>query len=208
MNVGNSVGHALGHWGKREWDAAMLHACNAVDATGKKRYPKFGVGRRFTVAVRDSVDLLGAMAFPNLDLAHMRFPVQVRSNLPDRRPDIADVLYGVHRCSHGHGDDLPAGFELVDYINNYTFRFQAGKDGTLRLPAAAVLGLLAIAVFAPENVGQHAPGTSWLSWSQHKFPVNDSWGKQDQFRDLLKREAPPKRLLDWGHWWDEWTPVR
>lgn len=80
------------------------------------------------------------MAFPNLDLARMRFTVQVKSDLPDRRPDIADVLYGVHRCSHGHGEDLPSGFELVDYINNYTFRFQAGKDGTLRLPAAAALG--------------------------------------------------------------------
>lgn len=186
----------------------MLHACNAVDATGKKRYAKLGVGRRFKATIRDSVDMFGAMAFPNLDLDRMRFPVRVQSNLPDKRPDIADVLYGIHRCSHGHGEDLPAGFELVDYINNQTFQFTIGRDGTLRLPAAAIVGLLAVAVFAPENVSQHAPGEPCLSWSHHVFPVNDSWGKQQLFRDLLVREGPPKRALDWGNWWDDWTPVR
>lgn len=96
------------------------------------------------------------MAFPNLDLANMRFPVTVQSDLLDKRPDIADVLYGAHRCSHGHGDELPSGFELVDYVSDTVFQFYAGKDGSLRLPAAVVLGLLAVAVFAPENISQRA----------------------------------------------------
>lgn len=162
VNVGNSVWHSLGHWDRRQWDAAMLHACNAVDATGKKRHPKFGVGRRFKVTVRESVDIVGAMAFPTLNIAEMRFPVAVKSELPEKRPDIADVLYGVHRCAHGHGDELPSGFELVDYVSNTMFPFRAGKDGSLNLPAAVILGLLAVAVFAPENVGQHAPADDCL----------------------------------------------
>lgn len=29
------------------------------------------------------------------------------------QPDLADLIYGVHRCCHGHGDDLPDGFELL-----------------------------------------------------------------------------------------------
>jgi hypothetical protein len=52
MNVGDSVRHGLDHWDNNEWDAAMLHACNAVDGTGKKRYPKLGVGARFKQTTR------------------------------------------------------------------------------------------------------------------------------------------------------------
>lgn len=210
MNVGDSVSYSLNHWSSHEWDAAMLHACNAVDATGRKRYPKLGVACRFKMTVRESVDFVGAMAMPNLDLVKMRFPVAVRSDLPDKRPDIADVLYGIHRCSHGHGDELPKGFELVDYVSNTEFRFKAGKDGSLRLPAAVVLGLLAVAVFAPENVGQHARNDDCLlSWSDHEFRINESWGKQQEFRELLASEGPPKKMtIDFGHWWDTWKPLR
>lgn len=33
-------------------------------------------------------------------------------------PDIADVLYHVHRCAHGHGDEVVDGFELKLLISN------------------------------------------------------------------------------------------
>lgn len=207
MKVGESVRHSLEHWDRAEWDAAMLHACNAVDATGRKRYPKLGVAGRFKRIIRESLDIFGAMAMPSLNIEETRFPVAVRSDLPDERPDIADIIYGIHRCAHGHGDELPEGFELMPYVEpQAAMRIQGG---TIRLSAATVPGLLAIAVFAPENLGQSVPNEDYqLRFHQHVLPVSDWWGRQDDFRDIIApiRAASPLVTINFAHWWDSWSP--
>jgi hypothetical protein len=128
--------------------------------------------------------------------------------MPDKRPDIADVIYGIHRCAHGHGDDLPDGFELMPYQEPITVtRVSAGK---IRLSAATVLGLLAVAVFAPENTGQPIPDSYWLRLHQQKFPICDWWGRQDDFREILvtaRAQSPPLGTVDFAHFWDGWKPL-
>ena len=47
MNVANSVRKAIDDWEQREFDAAMLHACNAIDGTARKLYPGLGNKARF-----------------------------------------------------------------------------------------------------------------------------------------------------------------
>ena len=93
MNVGDSVKHSIDEWERRKWDAAMLHACNAVDGTGKKRYPSLGVAARFKRTIRDSIDIFRMVATPGLNIEQTRFPAAVKSNLSNQRPDIADVIY-------------------------------------------------------------------------------------------------------------------
>jgi hypothetical protein len=208
MRVGESVRFALDHWGRGEWDAAMLHACNVVDATGKKRYRKLGVAARFKRTVRDSLDIYGAMAMPTINLVKTRFPVSVKSDMDDKRPDIADVIYGIHRCAHGHGDELPDGFELMPYQEPVVItRVAAGR---IRMSAATVLGLLAVGVFAPENVGQAIPESYWLRWHAQKLPIFEWWGRQDDFRALIDQfqAQSPSVDIDFVHLWDGgWTPL-
>lgn len=118
----------------------MLHACNAVDETGRKRYPTLGVGTRFRTALRDSLDIYGVMATPGVDLEKTRFPVGVRSDLlPDKRPDIADVLYGIHRWLHGHADESSVEFEVSPYVNA-SAALRIANDGKIQLPKSAILG--------------------------------------------------------------------
>lgn len=205
MNVGESVRHALDHWDAGEWDAAMLHACNGVDGTGKKRYPQLGVGARFKQTIRDGLDMFRVMGVAFINLEDTRFPIAVKSDLPDKRPDIADVVYGVHRYTHGHGDDLPQGFELTDYAPGMSTL--TVTQGTIRLPASVILGLLAVAVFAPENKGQDIPDSYNLSWRHHVFHINGWWGWQDHFRELIARDTSPVITMDFTEWWDDWTPA-
>ena len=157
MAVGESVRQALEQWDRKVWDVAMLHACNALDGTSRKRYPALGVGTRFRTAIRDALDIFGVMAMPGVNLEQTRFPVAVRSDLlPERRPDIADVLFGMHRWLHGHSDQSSVQFEISPYVSaNAALRI--ANNGTVQLPTSAVLGLLAVAVFAPENKGQVIP---------------------------------------------------
>ncbi|MBW0019104.1 MAG: hypothetical protein JO236_16370 [Mycobacterium sp.] len=206
MNVGESVKQSLDRWERKDWDGAMLYACNAVDETGRKRYPTHGVGTRFRSVIRDALDIFGVMATPGVDLDKSRFPVAVRSDLPDKRPDIADVVYGIHRRSHDHDDELPAGFELTPYVNGRTV-LRIAFDGKVQLTSPAVVGLLAIAVFAPENKGESIPSAYQLTWYQHTFYVASWWGWQDHFREMISIVQSPRISLDFGDAWDTWVPL-
>jgi hypothetical protein len=55
MNVANSVRKAVDDWEDNELDAAMLHACNAVDGTAKKHCATIsGNNARCTQFLRDN----------------------------------------------------------------------------------------------------------------------------------------------------------
>ena len=114
MNVGDSVRKSIDDWESGEHDSAMLHACNAIDGTARKVYHALGSNARFTRLLRDNYAILGPMGMPGIDLVETRFPAAVeRPKAPGGRPDLADVIYGIHRCSHGHGEELPGAFELI-----------------------------------------------------------------------------------------------
>jgi hypothetical protein len=184
----------------------MFHACNAIDGTGKERYPQVGIAARFKTTVRDALDIFCAMASPGLDFEKTRFPVAVKSDLPDERPDIADVVYGIHRRTHDHRDELPHGFQLTPHSPRVA-GFHIWRDGKVELPASAVLGLLATAVFAPENKGQTIPDGYQLSLYDHVFPISAWWGWQDHFREIVTAKQSPRSALDFGKMWDDWKPL-
>ncbi|MGB9305817.1 MAG: hypothetical protein WCB92_19685 [Mycobacterium sp.] len=206
MSVGDSVRQSLDHWARQDWNGAMKHGCDAVAGTGSKRYPQVGIAGRFRRTVRDSVDIFHVMTAPGIDFETTRFPVPAKSDLPDKRPDIADVLYGIHRSTHGHDDELPKGFELTRH-GSRDAKISIWRDGRIQLPAASVLGLLAIAVFSPENKGEVVPINYKLSWYQHDFQISAWWGWQDHFRDIVSSAKFSEMKLDFDDRWDDWTPL-
>jgi hypothetical protein len=197
---------SLDQWERREWDAAMMHACNAVAETATKRYPQQGVAGRFKRTIRDSLDIFRLMAAPRIDFDQSRFPIKVKSDLPDGRPDIADVLYGIHRWNHGHEDELPNGFELTPHGPRQQ-GVHIWREGKIQLPASVAIGLLAIAVFAPENKGERIPDGYQLSWYQYVFQIWQWWGWQDHFREIISTAQIPQAALDFGESWNTWAPV-
>jgi hypothetical protein len=201
MRVGDSVRVALRDYTVGDLEPAMLHACNAVDGTAAKRWPIAGSAARFTDLIRASHSIVGPMGAPGINLDTTRFPVAVKkARAPDGRPDLADVLYGVHRCSHGHGDELPAGFALipapVDGITEIRI-----EQGRVALSARMVPALLAVAVLASENASEKAPDDCWLSLGGVRLPVNDWWGRHADFDRLAAQQpAMPLVTLDFGDW--------
>ena len=205
MEVGDSVRRSLDRWEAKQWNDALVQASNAVDATARKRYPQLGVASRFKRTIRDALDIFGTMAAPSIDFARTRFPIAVKSDLADGRPDIADVLFGVHRRDHGHEDDLPDGFDLTPHSPR-PLTVHIWRSGKIQLPAAVAIGLLAVAVFAPENKGEAIPNGYQLSWYQHVFHICLWWGWQDHFREIIGTAQIPQTTLDFAEFWDDWTP--
>ena len=174
--------------------------------TAKKRYPKSGVATRFKSIIRESLDIFGLMAAPAIDFEHSRFPIAVKSDLPDGRPDIADVLYGVHRSSHGDEEELPDGFELTP-LRTSPRRGAHLEEREDPAPGAAVIGLLAIAVFAPENKDEKIPDGYQVSWFQYEFNICLWWGWQDHYREIISIAGIQQQTLDFADSWDDWKPV-
>jgi len=205
MKVANSVRKAINEWEQGELESAMLHACNAVDGTARKLYPNLGNKDRFTRFLRENYAILGPMGAPGIDLIQTRFPVTVqRPTAPGGGPDMADVIYGIHRCCHAHGDELPAGFALVeDAAGPARYTRMEFARGKARLSDRMIFGLLAIAVLSPANQDQTDPRLDgyYLSFSgAAKLMINEWWGRASDFVAVTAQDPTPMVKLHFGDW--------
>jgi hypothetical protein len=190
VDVGNSIRKAIDDWQQGELDAAMLHACNAVDGTAAKSYPRLGSRRRFTRLLRENYLVLGPMGAPGINLDETRFPVKVKRRTAEGdQPDFADVLYGVHRCCHGHGEALPGGFDLIHDASGPPRRTRMEvKDGSVRFSDRVIFGLLAVAVLAPVNSDQRVPDGYFLTFGSDNSSLSTTGGAESgTFLQLLRR---------------------
>ncbi len=205
MNVGKSVTKAIDEMGCGDHESAMLHACNAVDGTATKLYPSLGSNARFTKLLRDNYEIFGPMGMPGINLVETRFPVSlVRPKAPGGEPDIADVIYGVHRCTQGHGNELPEGFELFYDTTEKTTPPRtriAIEEGKVKLSDRTIFGLIAVAVLCPVNIGQSTPDGYYLTFGELKtMIINEWWGRATDFPAISALAPMPLVKLDFGDW--------
>ena len=202
MRVGESVRKAIDDWQHGEVESAMLHACNAVDGTAKKVYPGLGNKARFTRLIRDNYAVFGPMAAPGIDLVSTRWPVKVAGpTAAGGKPDIADIVYCIHRCTHGHGDELPDGFDLLpDASGPSRLTHMLVEKGKVRLSDRVIFALLAVTVLSPANVDQSVPDGYWLSLGRVQLPIKDWWGRAADFPPIAAQEQLPQVTLNFGDW--------
>lgn len=212
MNVGDSVRLAIDDWERGELQASMLHACNAVDGTAAKVRPELTNAnkRRFTMFLRENYAILGPMAMPGINVVDSRFPVKVdRPTAPGGKPDLADIIYAVHRCTHGHGDELPAGFELRRDAAGPAGHtsFDIRREGTVALSDRMIFGLLAVAVMSPANVGQKVPDGYHFTFgiNNQRLPINEWWGRAADFPAIVSAEPPMPNVTLAFTSWPEWA---
>lgn len=115
-------------------------------------------------------------------------------------PDIADIIYAKHRCSHAHGQALPREYEFID-----DGRFPCmyiGKD-QVKLSRQVILGLLLIVILSPVNAESVNPKLDGLGISlgvdgeKRELIINDWWGQAERFRaEILPLFPAPKLVLD------------
>jgi len=204
--IGYSVRKSIDDFGLDDLDGAMMHACNAFDGTSRKLHPEMQKHhRRFTQTLRDHYHIFGPMALPNINLEETFWPakVSVRQKTTDRL-DIADLVYGIHRCTHGHGDELPEGFELIpDASNQVNTTSIIASAGKIRLSDRTIFGLLAIAVLCPLNSGLRVPDGYHLTFAGEVLMINDWWGRATDFKKLAEKQNLISVKLDLETWFKE-----
>lgn len=200
--IGESIRKSIDDHLAGDTNFAMLHACNAIDGTAKKAYPSIGGSNlRFTTLLRDSYEILGPMGAPGFNM-DTRWPVELaKPKAVGGTPDIADVIYGVHRCSHGHGEDLPDGFELLaDASGPANVTRLNVEQGKVQLSDRMIFALLSVAVLAEENRDQKVPDGYFLTYSTTKIYINDWWGRKDDFLKLIEQDEMPSVEIDFSNW--------
>lgn len=188
MKVGASVSYALWALDQGDSEHAALHACNAVDGTAKKRFPTKGVRDRFTRLMRDCYWMVEPMCAPGINLDTSRWNVRAGNPPRPRVVDFADLVYLVHRCTHGHGDELPGGFELLPDVqgpDGVTHMVAKFDDETVQLSDRLIPALVSLSVLTPENDNQEATEGAWLSYEGERLIVNDWWGAIEQFPTII-----------------------
>lgn len=202
MKISDSIRKSIDDWEANELEASMLHACNAVDGTDSKFYDTQGSNARFTRLLRDYYYILGPMGMPGIDLVNVRWPVNVPNpKANDGRPDIADLIYGIHRCRHGHGEALPDGFELIrDASSPDRITHVYVEAGKVRISDRMIFALLAVAVMCPANRDQSVPDGYFLAFGHLKLPINEWWGRASDFPAVAAQDLVPQVTLDFADW--------
>ena len=204
-SVGDSVRKSIEDWSSGDLEIAMLHACNAVDGTAAKVYPNIlGSNARFTQCLRDNYDILGPMGMPGIDIVNTRWPIKVeKPKAVGGSPDLADVIYGIHRCTHGHGAEMPDGFELIANAAGPPGYTAIGvQRGRIQLSDRIIFALLGVAVFSPVNVGQRVPDGYILTFAANVMPINEWWGRGAEARALISTVEMPCVKMDFSDWMD------
>jgi hypothetical protein len=203
MNVGKSIQKCIDEWEAGDFESAMLHACNAVDETAGKKYSSLGNKARFTRFIREKYAIFGPMAAPGINIAETRWPVAIKNPTADcGKPDLADVIYSVHRCTHGHGDELPDGFELIPDAagppERTTFLV---ADGKVMLSDRTLFGMIAICVVCDANLNQSVSEGYFLTFgAAHKLMINEWWGREADLLALVSSVQLPDVKMDFGDW--------
>jgi hypothetical protein len=185
MRLSDQVTTAIDDAQAGKFDAALLHACIAIDATSKRLYPtERAVGKRYRACLRMYYWIIEPMIGAGLNLVETRFENAPLPNNPS--PDLADVIYEVFRCSHAHGDEVPSSFLVIKCLGGFGSQWILTK-GELHMPDRVVWALLAVAVFSHANKGEQTRGNYYLSLGADRFLLTEWWGREDDFRPIANR---------------------
>ncbi|UPK65313.1 hypothetical protein MYP14_08355 [Rhodococcus pyridinivorans] len=212
MKISEHVKLALDSMDRGETDAAMLHACAAVDGTGKKKHPKMGSGDRFRIVLRDWYSIIGPMAAGGINLYETRFHIPRRDNPDLPLPDFADLIYKYHRNPHAHGEAVAQGFELGDSpFGPFSTRLEFTPT-TARLATSTPAALVAAAVADPvnddERISTDPTGYEFRYWFNGialSFHVDSCWGRGEHIASVIQSLRTPAVTMDFGDWMPEWS---
>jgi len=188
--IGERVKFALDHYERGEFLAALEHACNAVDVTSQKYYGAPTSQRSlYKKIVKEYHWLIESMALGGINLDDTifeNFPIREGVKKAILKPTFGDLMYHVVRCSLVHSDTLTKGFSFTD--DNH---FEFGKNH-LVLPNKVTLGMIAIAIFCPANVGEKVQRNYWIGMFGNQLIVEDFWGKEEVARHIATKNAGPR----------------
>jgi hypothetical protein len=202
MDIGDHVRLAVSLAEDGEHEAALLHALQAIDGTGKKLRPGPDTRDRIVGTIDDYLWVIEPMTGMGANLETSIFPFVELRNRPSR---FAEILYEVFRTRLAHGDPFPEGTGIDVSIDPLRRSWRAGPGNNITLPDTVIWALVAAAVFARVNAGQRVGTGGWFDYhtldgsNDMKFPIDEWWGREDEvhgFFDSVLARSVRVTMLD------------
>jgi hypothetical protein len=216
VRIGKSVRLALEALREDDLETGMLHACNAFDGTAKRVYPHAGVARRFTDLFQDRARTLEPFAIPWLDLRGTRIAVRFKPESQPKPRDFAEMIYTMHRCHHGHGEEVPFNWQMVKVDGDKRGSFMLRTAESVLIPSTFIEALCAVAIFEPANKDERVGvplniTAEFVEWAKQDvymclFAVDKFWGRQELFDGYRLRGARRLRTLSTPEYESGGTP--
>lgn len=174
-------------------DAALMHACAAIDGTGAKLYPDKGVRDRFVETFNRYLWVIEPMFAIGINLQETTFKWIMLKNRPAL---MSEIVYEMFRCNLAHGTEVPQGFSVVLSTNAEHRSVQIGQQ-QLTIPHTLIFGMVGAAVFSAANVGQRINnGNYWLSCGSMFFTIDEWWGRENDAKICFSTVRMPRITMN------------
>ena len=169
--IGKRIERAIKHMSNKEYEDAFIQTCIAIDGTGRKKWPKAGVGER----IRRHVEQYEAFIYH----VWSRGGLNVNGGVVILQGKKLPALQYIIRNSLLHGDDLEN--DVVFDTNNPTI---VGVKGGKPLVGYGIIdGLLFSVVVDPANASETCdPNLSFIGKvGAEPMAINLAWGNIEYF---------------------------
>ncbi len=199
---------SLEAYDRGEKEEALMHATFSIEGTAKKLNHNRGGGKSYKNCLRSYYWLLERFTGGAINLTETKFSF---IKLDDGKgkiisePDLADIIYHIHRCSHAHSEGVPTHFQLLDAnVGESHWSFDRENKG-IRMPDKVIFALLGVSVFCKANANINSSGNHYLSWideskNEHKFLIKDNWGREYELREFFKDKPLSQIILNFKNW--------
>jgi len=161
---------------------ALIQICIAIDATGKKEYPKEDTSVRCKNFLAENRGFISRVSFGKLVIrGPILFPFKLQ-NGTTKHKTLEEVLYHLVRCSLVHEGDLPNEVEI-------TPKPQIGMtvDGKVLIPIKMLWALILAVIGSPDNKSQRLPPGYKASIDDVTVDLNEFWGQRERIYNLVKK---------------------
>lgn len=189
VDIGDHVRVAILLAEHSEPEAALLHALQAIDGTGKKLRPTADTRERIVETIDQYAWVIEPMIGMGIDITGSTIPFVQLNHRPSR---FSEVLYELFRTYLAHGDPLPAGTGISLSVGQFDRSWQAGPGNSITVPDTVTWGLIAAAVLCQANSGQHVGNESLFEYhspdasDDRTFRIDDWWGREDEVRSYFE----------------------
>jgi hypothetical protein len=202
LKLQDHVLRAIESFDREEKDDALMHACFAIDGTACNLFSKEkATNKDYKSCLRQYWWIIERFIGEGLNLEDTKFTYLKLDNgygkLIDK-PDLADIVYHIFRCSHAHAREVPVNFELLPYQDaHYVWKLDL-VNNELKMPETIIWALLAVAVFCKGNNKINTQGEHELRWGNQSmgitaFPLKNWWGREDDLKSFFA-DKPEKRV--------------
>lgn len=144
-----------------------------------------------------------SFAIPWMDLRGSRLAVKLAPESEPTPKDFAEMIYTMHRCYHGHGDEVPFNWQMFKVDEGEHGSFMLRTAESILIPSTFIEALCAVAILEPANKDQRVGvplriTAEMVDWGKQDtfmclFEVDAWWGRQGLFDQYLAKY--PRRLM-------------